>query len=401
MLAIRRRWTSAFELAWGPYQKRGAKVLSVQATDGLTKVSLEALQEGASVAPGCTVRLCGEQLLVSLPARARLSAVALVGSRTIWDGTAAMLMQPTLGIRLPATQTLRLENNGSSWIFGLSYERPAAEQVAGSGFRPLLKEVGNILQSGLFHAALVVVVGVCGNYIHLPWLSPNETPVQEEQRISAVQKQQPVEVLTSSDSEFNGRGLVTATAEQVAQVQEKRQQKIATGLSDLVAKMAKVAVGNLGHMAVAQGTAGGSAVTSLTNQMGQMRKTDLRDNFKFVGQGTAGKDSKWDLSADKSKQVSAKDLEQVSDVFRSLQESFRGCYESALLKYEALAVAVQYEAEVTESGRLGEAAFSISGKSNGESESALKGCLSKVLHRVNLNKNLSGVRIRNQFVFRS
>lgn len=406
MLAVRLRLGNVFELVRGPFHKRGRAYVRVETAYGIQELSIDEARAGSDIADGLRVGIAGGRFHLTLPAEACLEQLGALTSRTLWRGSHVTIETADPGARslalsVPVKSTLRITLGTEKWILALAHARPEACEPRAATLSPrgFLLKLFDFTRSIGVHAAFLLVAAVAGNVLNIPWLQLK--PETAETDPVPVQVMQPIVFEQSSESDFAGRGLVQAPAPDPGAAATKKAEKINTKLSSLVSRMSRLNFGNIGKTAEGRdGSVTNAMLDALRGRIGKVRGADLRDNFKILGQGS-GKNSNWNLFGDARNDVSAKDLERVAEIFRSMQEDFRGCYESALLKFNALSVVVQYESEVTGDGRLGSPAYSMSGKSDAASESALKSCLTRVLNQVSLGKSLSGARIRNQFIFRS
>jgi hypothetical protein len=410
MLALRERVLQSIGSVYGPYRKRGESFLRIEGTalaKSEARVSLEALQAGHEIDGFFSVRLTEDRLQLDVPANAKLMVSRFMGWKTAFDGgIVQMSSSQRVELHVARDELVRLESGKKQWTFVLSEDWSVPAKSIGNGWfniRGLLNGIKSLSQSVFTHALLALLIAYFGNQFQLPWLSKQNDA--KEQAAQEPVKSVPVEVLVASaEGDFSGKGISVLSPEEAAKVAEAKAQKIAGGISALVSKISKISLTQIGAPTTkmaGRDQQANAAVNSIASRIGEMRKSDLKGNFQAIGSGNVGKSSYWDVYGQAGKSFSSKDLDEVAELFRSLQEQFRGCYETALLKYENLSVTVQYEAEVGESGRLGAPAFSTTGNSNPESEAILQGCLSKVLGSAKFKKSLGGARIRNQFIFKS
>ena len=91
----------------------------------------------------------------------------------------------------------------------------------------------------------------------------------------------------------------------------------------------------------------------------------------------------------------------LSETFAKKQDQFRGCYESALLQFEELAVTVSFEAEINKEGLISKPHFTLSGRYTPDSQNQLLECLKQTVSKIKVDSKLSGIKIKNQFIFKS
>ncbi|MBF0208036.1 MAG: hypothetical protein HQK53_14245 [Oligoflexia bacterium] len=89
------------------------------------------------------------------------------------------------------------------------------------------------------------------------------------------------------------------------------------------------------------------------------------------------------------------------EIFSNSQDKFRGCYETALLKYEDLAATVTFEGEIMSDGKISAPKFNVNGRTTPESKETLVNCLKGVVQKMIFDKKMSGVVVKNQFIFKS
>jgi len=407
MLAIKQRFIRILDKLNGPYRKQGESYLRITSKGKVQKILEQEALAPVSLADGIIIELKDNKLGVTIPSAGKVMTLETFKKKVIWSGNAAFT-QPSLVLSVPKTEIVALSLGSSNWLVEVGEDPDFIfKAIFATSFnaRQFISDVLNLLKSVALHAALAFVIAFFGNQLRLSFIPVAvEPPKQEEEK-----KIIPIELANTAESDFGGHGLGGAPAPtdqgpatDKPSPSQQRAQRISGGLSDIVSKMAKMSLGNLGKVATANnGTESNAAVDSLRGQLSAVRKTDLRGSFQFAGQGNVGKYSHWGVYSKQGKSVSSKELEEVAKIMQALGEDLRGCYETALLKYEELSVTVNYEAEVSDAGSLGNPDFATTGKTTPESEALLHTCMSKVLKRAKLSRGLSGVRIKNQFIFRS
>jgi len=424
MIAIRDRLLNAQKIIQGPYQKistvqlriyswsflEGAATHSTTLHECKHGVSFEQLQKRGIHANS------GErnQLELRFPVDFTLKQATLLGWETLWAGSRVRLKHPAgqshFEVSLPPQGWWRLENESCSIDFhstliSQSNEEPQVpfSQRLRELFRsPAMKWATSAL---ICHILLFVSLTHFDQWSHklLNVLTP-ETETQEEPEQQAVQI-----VMTDSydptESSFQGRSLFPAMA------QKAEAQTQPTEISNKLKNLANLFGSQPSLPAAGQRRSG---------QSGQ-NPSALPGGFKSLqsgllaqqGTGTPGgtgtgrggpREVHWKsqfASGSGGKGLTEGQAQMLSETFAKKQDQFRACYESALLQFEELAVTVSFEAEINKEGFISKPHFTLSGRYTSDSQNHLLDCLKQTVSKIKVDSKLSGIKIKNQFIFKS
>lgn len=407
MLATKHFVENIFHWVYGPYRKRYSSVVRLEhcvhlGSSKAKSYAIAEAQKGIQEGAVCIVNEASA-FRITIPPKARLDVFSGFSWKTIWNGSLATTTSAaSLELKVAANKPIRVQMNDETWTWAVFEERELATSswLTKVNIIVALRWLQNFMGSGLLHVAAFALL-LLGQRFELPWMT---NPVE----VSLEQKNQPVavEIMTqqqASENDFAGHGLsLAASAAQAAAALEAKAQSVAQGLSGIAARMSRIALGvGSQHDADSKVAMGNSTLGALAAKLGLAKGTAARAELQKIGNGGIKNKMGWDLYGAPGTVISLKEQEQLADIFRSLQGDFRNCYESALLKDSELSVNVQYEAEILSSGTLGDPAYAITGRATSVGEESLKSCLTSVLRRVRVGSKLSGMRVKNEFIFRS
>lgn len=385
-----------YDTVYGPYRKRYPTRLVV---------AVPAANPGLMSAA-----LTGHNIRISVASESKVEVLSWRGWITVWGGSKAKIVtnapQQQIEFEIPASDLIRVTSaDGKSvGLAGLKEDHPSLLSSllpTAMNLKASLKWFSNTLQSTALHVLFVVALLVSNHVSVLDLLHISSKLKDAQTNPEPV----PIEMvqLQNQGSEFNGRSISPDFSNgQTAQLKmEQKNQRVIDKLTNLVGRLSAIKLPSSNGSMVVSAVDKDGGSHSLLARMEQGKDASVSGNLKALTSGKAGDNMRWQLYAKGGRELSLRDQEQVIELFKSLQPSFRACYESALLKEETLSVTVQYESEVTGDGRLGLPRYAVEGKSTPQSESALTGCITNVLSKEKVSKNLSGVKIRNQFIFRS
>lgn len=413
-LASKQKLYRLLDSIHGSYRKRFTQMFFIEETVAGKKqthtLGLGELATGKTLGTGFQISSNGSKLNFTVPRQATVKKASLLGWSIIWDGKKSLLTgTDTLSFEVNTTDTITVSLGDASWCLGIQEDRPSLAASLGSEI-PTAAAMAHwfkqIAKSGVAHAALLTLV-LYGARMDFLWNlfkhnEPETVPVEQVQMPAPTEMDLEVLALKTLESEFNGRNVTLDGIVDRAKLSEQKSEKIANRINNALAKLGNISLEGLKFSGVQKSAQDpNAAADSLKNRMGQGQNVDLSATFKSGLKGLTSKPFQWDTSATGGKSISLKEQEEVANIFRSMHDQFRGCYESALLKDESLSVTVLFESIVSGSGVLGEPTLQVSGNSTPEGEKALNQCLTGLIHRIKVSKNLSGIKIKNQFIFRS
>jgi len=210
--------------------------------------------------------------------------------------------------------------------------------------------------------------------------------------------------MEASEGEFSGRGLF-ATQQQQQQKQQDSPSKVSHHLKALsgLIRTSQVAL-NVREKQPTGGSNAGSVASTMRSLLGGIAK-----QTGGVPGGTARNGEavqvQWNAQFPADTRSAAKpsqqDYSMLHQVFSKYQDKFRGCYETALLKFDEMSVTVTFEADILRGGRIDHVAFTTNGNSTKESKELLLGCIKNVMSQIKVPETFVGIRIKNQFLFKS
>ena len=409
MLATKQYFTSIYEWIYGPYVKNIEKVLAVETKQSgsrsvLSAYSLSNARAGISLGD-MSVALVGDLQCLKVPSAAKVEILTYLGWKTLWDGSLAMPVSDTMDLVVSSNSTVRVFSQEQSITFGLRRGQDSG-QSAKVDWRDTLIWGLRGIGSFIAHMTLFGLAFYLSGF-ELPWTSDT----LNIDSLESTEKTQLVQLSASDLGGFDGRGMSigssvqgggpSANAPGSSAKADARAKAMTSGLSGLAAKLANM---NFGIGTLAVNTGGGDASKSMAAMQAGLSKgqgSSLNAGLEKVAQGVIGKNMKWGLFGSNGQSVSQRDQEEVANIFRALQPEFRNCYESALLRDSELSVLVNYEATIVETGTLDAGNFDVTGTATAEGQKQLTECLSGVLKKVRVGRSLNGVKIKNQFIFKS
>lgn len=398
---------SIFDYLYGPYQKR--LEFSIQTRTHFTDSKsdeISSLQSGelakSKVTHGnITIHFSQGSTILTIPYNSKIETLQNFGWKSIWDGmTSCVSKSPhTIEINLSGLPNVRIiDAKQITQITKIQTKDPGFN--SGLDWRDSLSWGARGIGSIFAHIALLLVLMNLKN-LNLPW---DTTTVSIENSAEEKPSAQVIDVAPAQIGDYSGTGLAgygVSAAERQQAASDARAKAVSNGLSGLASKLSGISFGQL-NIAVGSGGKGDSkALSAVQSGLSQSQGSGLNNSLEKMAQGIIGKGMKWGMYGGNGQGISQKDQEEVAQIFRSLQAEFRGCYESALMKDESLSVTLNYEATIQATGTLGAGAYDISGSATDEGQKSLTSCLSKVLSRVKVSKNLSGIKVKNQFIFKS
>lgn len=413
-LASKQRFYQALDFVNGHYRKHWEKTFFIEETQeakhSVLTVPLNQLSTGQTLSSNLSVSAREQRLHFQVPKNAVVRKAAFFGWNVIWDGKkTALTGSDTLAFDVSNKDLIEVTVDDATWRMSIQEARPSffasfAETLP--DFGSLWRWFVQITKSGVTHALLLSLV-LYGARLDFLWdfLKNKEAevvPVEQVQTPPPTPIELEVLALESLRSEFNGRNVTLDGIVDRTQLSEQKSQKISDKINNTLSKLGNISLSGL-HFSGIQKSAQdpNAAAASLRNKLGQGQNVDLSATFKSGLKGLAAKPFELDTSSASGKSISLKEQEEVANIFRSMQDQFRGCYESALLKDESLSVTVLFESIVSGSGILSEPALQVSGTSTPEGQKSLNQCLAGLIRKIKVSKNLSGIKIKNQFIFRS
>jgi len=442
MIRLHDRIIHAIRIIRGPYQKiskvnlrfySGSFLPSLSRHRGLVEgrtsgmVPIDTCKNGMDFGSsnGFQVRLQAledGQLRVKFPVGSTLKRATLFGWQTLWEGEKVQLVSLTpLGNSfecvLPAQGWWRWTCQ-SSWIDLHS----VIESQSEPGSSSILKSVLNFI----LHPVLRWGVAACAGHLLL-FLSLLHFEQIKDRALSllTLHKTEPVTQTTvavmndSSASEmgdvhpFQGRSIFPAMLQHVeTQIKQTDLAKKIQGLGSLFSKLSgarEVSPKKMGgnSMGVASGSANlaGSFKSLQSGLLAQQSPGQNGPGGAGKSKGSGGlRDVHWKsqfASASQGKGLTEGQQQMFFETFSKLQGKFRSCYETALLQFDEMAVTATFEAEINPEGYVSKPTFTLSGRSTPESQNTLVECLKQTLNKVKVDPKLSGIKIKNQFIFKS
>ncbi len=366
------------------------------------------------------------RLNLELPAHSTLKRAKLWGWETIWNGVQAILspemlkpsMQGTFQVSIPAQGLWKVSALSCSTEFFICH--PLLTQEKRNTFKnskEWFRSLGYFSSAFLGHASLAFLIFLIshGTFHSLSeWIETSVPIDQQSQEAQAESAQAPIEMAPDDDSGFNGRSIFVALnppkAEEAPEPVKDPGVTLGSKLKNLSQLIKMPSSANL-KAALNPGVkkAGGtsssqflsSSLNALRSKLGNSPKTqepaistqNTGPKVAWVPQFLSGKNQSQTLNESQRKQL--------LEAFSKLQDRFRDCYESALLKYDELSVTVTFEGEINQEGRIQKHQFNYSGRSTSESKESLTSCLKKIMDRIQVDRKNSGIKISNQFIFKS
>jgi len=414
---IKTRLSNIVEIIRGPYQKKEQTLLKIDFCSGLGKnnsetVKLDNSEKEISLGDQdkfpVKIRASEGKLHIQMPFWASLYKATLFGWDTFWNGEyvgvpneSGLAKVGYFEIAVPADGWIRVVH--SSNCLDIQTLIVNEDKLTPRTFFNSLK---NLFKSKYFfiaaiaHVALVVSL-VNYEAIKARLLAQPQTSESNSQEVVDMSTGTTIEVeVENIDKLFSGRSIFEAIHK------DKEVNFKADDLANSVKGLS-------------------SLFTPIKGVVKQQRKADSQVNLKNaikslqsgllaqkaedkpVVQVPAGgvSDVHWKSqfvsNSGGGKGLTESDQQKLLGLFAKNQEGFRKCYELALLKFEEMAVTVTFEGEVTREGSIGSAKFSLSGRYTKDSEDSLVRCLKDVMGKMKTDPKLSGVKVRNQFMFKS
>jgi hypothetical protein len=317
-----------------------------------------------------------------------VKTLGIFGWKTIWEGNLAQATFP-IQFKLPTAELIRLERGAESVMLTLDQSHP--EEFGRPDwftFRTIAKLIRDLSTSSALHIALIFAVLVIHGEIRLFHKKEAAAkPTEQKQEI-------PIDFSTVAqliNQEYAGKS-ISPRPESEAATPTKTVAKGLTKLAELVSGMKFSGVSTQVAQAPAQLNQNAADLEAIGNKLSKMSRSALLSQLQSVNvTGTSGRAGGYDKG----------DQDALVKAFRGLQGDFRSCYEKALLQDSTIAVTVQMESEVLASGMLSEPALQIDGHTSSEGSKIISDCIKGVFRKVHLDRKLSGIRFRNQVIFKS
>ena len=422
MNRVVQRILNTFSILRGPFQKQGTLELHVDVRS----------PERAHL----KLQHLNHQLHLDLPKGARLRKATLTGWRTVWDGSQATLEGEsfegqTLQLAIPAHGWWNVSTKTTSVdLFHL--QRSSEESLS---FRTFLRKflgtlhgtslgtsLGTYFKEGFQTPALTnLAVAVAVHALLLLGalnlnLLKERLPFLRDTQPQTITKAEPTQVrvqLEKSQSEFNGRGLFSAVEKHAEK--NFKAKDVVQGLKGLKGLAKSLNQTSPSQLVVSEGVPDGGASKILSDSLKSIQagiskqSGSPRGSSSSPGPGSASEGAlqvHWKSqfltdSGKASHKLNDGQLKILQELFARLQDQFRGCYEAALSQFEEMSVTVSFQAEITHEGRIGSQRYSVSGRSTPDSQATLLACLGNVMDQAEVDAKLSGLRIKNQFIFKS
>lgn len=438
------RLKNALDLFYGPYQSRESLELQVEhlsfMTDEKTKSIISSKDDPARLSPawltelGCRVIMQRGQFVLRVPLHMSLFRASFFGWEPFLN-----LKDPAfhaqgdskfLEVPLPGWGCWRLESDSDRVHF--SYLPSTASRM------PLSHRLVALLRSALTWrvvASTILHVSLFFALLHVEQVQKTVLSLVPEELLSPEQKEEilpddaapealvaAAEVVEEDHSglDYQGMSIIAylnhqlekQKAEPPKQEQVKSLAQSLKGLSNLFKSPKALNVPSshprptvAGGMAAVGGLSGAfkSLQAGLVTRKGGKGTGIIGTG---VGSGKGLQNVSWQSQFLAPAQTGAKGLtdaqqRMISDAFAKHQDRFRACYESSLVLFEELSVAVAFESTFNGDGFFGVPNFKTSGRSTPDSEAELLKCLKSVLTKIKVDPKLSGVKVKNQFVFKS
>jgi hypothetical protein len=405
------KWSLVRKWYQGPFYKRKEpQFLVLKETGAVSTFTQQELKTGIALTSEAMLSLSEKYFVINGRFEGEILELGILGSKGVFNSS--VLSQKTLTnlcLMLPKEKCYQVNshqktNLGSSFV--LRKEDQFVEKISLKTIVASLNPRKNRWLTAAFVLHILLILSFHLYQSGFSFLLDKKTENAPAISVELTPEEQKIEILAESLNDFSGSGIsLSPTAAQVEQVQ-KSAEKISNNVSKLVQSLSGLNLSGVqkNNSGVGVDSAAGINNTVLNNLKGKfgaggVAVSGVQGDLSAIQKGSS-LGAKW--SADtQGRSVSEKDLAQVAEVFKSMQDQFRACYENALFKDDALSVVLHYEAEIDGSGKLGPARFSMNGKSTPESERLLKSCLEKELRKPTLSKALNGIKVKNQFVFRS
>lgn len=428
----------------GPYKRRDQTQLNINTFSvfGVKEsktVYAETLEKGTESGDSSFLPLYlkaeGEKLKVQLPKHTLLKRATLFGWETVWNGQDAFLesnsstqaSKETFEVSIPAQGWWRFAVPSSN--VDLYYQ--TCTKTAPLGLKGTLGLIKGFFTSTGFQTLVLATILHYGFFYfisgdHLKkWLdfttAKHESPIEVTQNKEDEEKEaaannggaQEMAALEEVDQPFMGISLFKALQRQVEKnfkpvdVTDKLKNlgSLLKSPGLLFKKKGDVAVGKPVSNAP-QGLGGLSLKSLQSGLLGKNittpSKTNVRRGVPTVSSwkpqfsttsGSGGKSGAHTLTDSEQQKLLA--------IFSGLQDQFRNCYETAVLKYDEMAVTVSFEGEITQEGRITQPNFKVSGRTTSDAQDTLLSCMKKVIGQIKVDSKLSGVKVKNQFIFKS
>lgn len=423
MEAIKSQMQQFYSWLYGPYVKKVSPAYLVAGLDakGVSKsYSLDSLSQGVTLdAQGHPIRIsvAGELQNLEVPMYAKVEVLGSVSWKTMWNGSAMAksMSQQTqvqmMPLALPLKDVVRVTLPGK--VLTLSVGSMDQAQVgAPTDWVSVRRWTTRGVLSFFVHAGLLALLFFLRG-VEMPWESATVDLTKTLDKLHEKHKQ--LQFTDVDVAGFDGSGMnVTepapakvavqaAAPTRTAKASDARAKAVSSALSGLAAKLSNMnfGAGSFKLNVSNAGSASGQVVAAAQSGLAKGQSTGLNSGLAQMAQGVIGKGMKWGLYGSNGQGVSQREIEEVGNIFRALQAEFRGCYESALLRDESLAVSVNYEGTVQGDGTLGAHTFDLTGTATPDGENLLKSCLATTAHKVRVSTKLTGAKIRNLFVFKS
>lgn len=404
MLATKLYFYQLGQTIYGPYQKRVPLMVTVQTSSEhflmpMSDLSSRKEVQGISIEK---INDVSESLLFTVPKGSHVEILGLLGWTTVYNG---FKVRNQLGeFSFSASGIVRIstigkDSNESTLVVGVvrgKDQKLLPMMDWRESFNWSARGVGSLL----VHLALLGLIFALKDF-QIPW--PSSTVELQEKLEEKQQEQKLVEVDPAMVGDFDGTGMSMGGdgGKGGQQSSEAKAQAMTSGLSGLANRLSNISFGGKLNISTGQGGSDSKAVANVAAGLSQGQGSGLNAGLEKMAQGTMGKGMRWGVYGGNGQGISKRDQDELANVFRSLQSEFRGCYESALMKDDSLSVTVNYEGVIQDSGRLGQGAYDFSGTSTDEGQNHLTQCLNGVMSKVKVSKSLNGIKIKNQFIFKS
>lgn len=413
MNVVKNRILNTLNLLKGPYRKRSSVEVLLTIQSGLNqtetqKLSLDSMHSGLPFA----MKSASGKLFFQLPKTSVLKKATFLGWETFWNGLTQGSVEyqdnKTLEIAIPADGWWRISTH--SLVMDVL-------TVVGSQEEQSLS-LGSSLKSFLLGKPIRIAFLALTLHLGLLYFAANLSFVldkfksivfhTESQPIEEAASAPPVAVLSQeaieNEAAFHGRSIFAA----IHQDKEKnfKAQDLTAGVKNL-AKLLNKPMKGLPQVKVNTGAQGNSNSTAAMKSL----QTGLVGKAGGAGSGVAKansgmRDVRWNSdfqvnNGSKKGGLSEGQQQALFKIFAGYQDKFRGCYESALLKFDEMTVTVSFEAVIGPDGTVGKPLLSVSGRSTPESQEVLTRCLKNVMTQIKVDKKMSGIKIKNQFIFKS
>ena len=410
---LKLRVLHAIHIINGPFRRKGELVVHVddyseRGRAVSTTLEVQALRRGVKAVNSSLLAvqivLVGDQLRLEIPRFSTLSKATFFGWSPVWDGTVleGIVQGASSGDRfevsIPAQGWWRVTFHSASIYF-----YPTQKSVK-SPREALAVSIKNILTSTAGHLSflgLILSVGL----LQAGWLKKF---FQEEQLATAPTGVALVQSSGSSlaqnpDEEFSGISLFQALNRIAAKTLNA--ESISAGLKNLTGLIARSSQAK-NHPEAPSGAPNTNLNTTFKNlQSGINAHSASTAGAAAVASNSPTVHWKSQFRVESGNQagsgVTEGQQKKILDTFNGLQDRFRSCYETALLKFDEMSVTVVFEGDINRSGGVSQQTFDIRGRTTPEASSSLKACLSAVVSSAKLDPKLSGTHIRNQFIFKS